>query len=319
MAAPVGVEGAAVAEAGAAGSQRRPAGGRGPRGGRAAYLFLAPWIAGLVLVTIIPMAASLYLSFTDYRLGAHANWVGVANYVRMLTADPTFMSAAGVTIRYVFISVPLQLAFALLIASVLNRGVRGLPIYRSVYYLPSLLGGSVAVAVLWRRLFSSDGLLPELAAHVGIQMGSWVSEPAHALTTLMILNVWTFGSPMVIFLAGLRQIPGELIEAAKVDGAGAIRRFVSIVIPMLSPVIFFNLILQLIGAFQAFTPAYILSAGTGGPADSTLFYTLYLFQAGFQQFSMGYASAMAWLLFLAVGVFTALNFAVSKYWVHYED
>ena len=285
---------------------------------RIAYLFLLPWIAGVLLVTMLPLLASLYLSFTSYRLGGTATWSGLDNYARMLN-DPTFLASAAVTAKYVFISVPLQLAFALLIAVVLNKGVRGLPIYRSVYYLPSLLGGSVAVAVLWRRLFASDGLLPEFLGRFGIEMGSWVSDPDHALTTLMILNVWTFGSPMVIFLAGLRQIPEELLEAAKIDGAGRIRSFVSVTIPLLSPVIFFNLILQLIGAFQAFTPAYIISSGTGGPANSTLFYTLYLFRSGFQNFEMGYASALAWVLFVVIGIFTAINFVASRYWVHYEN
>lgn len=288
------------------------------RRSRIAYLFLLPWMIGILLITLLPMVTSLYLSFTSYRLGGTPRFIGVDNYTRMI-ADPTLRASALVTAKYVFLSVPLQLAFALLIAVVLNRGVRGLALYRSVYYLPSLLGGSVAVAVLWRKLFASDGLLPELAAKVGIEMGSWISDPEHALTTLMILNVWTFGSPMIIFLAGLRQIPEELIEAAKVDGAGAWRRFTAIVLPLLSPVIFFNLVLQLIGSFQAFTPAYIISSGTGGPADSTLFYTLYLFQSGFQNFEMGYASALAWVLFAVIGIFTAINFVASKYWVHYEN
>jgi multiple sugar transport system permease protein len=288
------------------------------RSSRAAYVFLLPWFAGIIGITIIPMLASLYLSFTSYRLGGTPVWVGLENYRRMID-DPSFHAAAVVTAKYVFISVPLQLAFALAVALVLNRGVRGLPIYRSVYYLPSLLGGSVAIAVLWRRLFANDGLLPEIAAGLGIQMGSWISDPDRALTTLMILNVWTFGSPMVIFLAGLRQIPAELLEAAAVDGAGVLRRFLAVTIPLLSPVIFFNLVLQLIGSFQAFTPAYIISSGSGGPASSTLFYTLYLFQTGFQSFQMGYASALAWVLFVVIGFFTVVNFVAAKYWVHYES
>jgi multiple sugar transport system permease protein len=288
------------------------------RHGRAGYLFLIPWLLGVILITAVPMAVSLYLSFTDFRLGGTATWVGLANYRRMLD-DPTFAASALVTAKYVFVSVPLQLGFALLVAVTLNRGVRGLALYRSVFYLPSLLGGSVAIAVLWRQLFASDGLLPGLADKVGVQMGSWISDPSHALDTLIILNVWTFGSPMIIFLAGLRQMPGDLLEAARVDGAGNIRRFWSITLPLLSPVIFFNLVLQIIGAFQAFTPAYIISSGTGGPAESTLFYTLYLFQAGFQNFEMGYASALAWVLFVVIGMFTAANFVASRYWVHYEN
>lgn len=285
---------------------------------RAGYLFLIPWMLGVVLITVVPMLASLYLSFTNYHLGGTPEWAGLANYRRMIS-DPTFAASAVVTAKYVFISVPLQLGFALLVAVTLNRGVRGLALYRSVYYLPSLLGGSVAVAVLWRQIFSSDGLLPNLVGKVGIQMGSWISDPAHALDTLIVLHIWTFGSPMIIFLAGLRQIPEELLEAARVDGANAIRRFLWVTLPLLSPVIFFNLVLQLIGAFQAFTPAYIISSGTGGPANSTLFYTLYLFQSGFQNFEMGYASALAWVLFVVIGMFTAVNFVASRYWVHYEN
>ncbi|MER7243336.1 sugar ABC transporter permease [Kribbella sp. NPDC000426] len=299
--------------------QRASARGRSRgRRSRIAYLFLLPWIAGVLLITLMPMVTSLYLSFTDYRLGNSPRFTGLENYRRMF-GDPDFLAAAGVTAKYVFISVPLQLAFALAIAVLLNQGVRGLAIYRSVYYLPSLLGGSVAVAVLWRQLFSSTGLVPELAGKLGIQMGSWISEPAHALDTLIILHVWTFGSPMIIFLAGLRQIPEELVEAAKVDGAGAWRRFTSVILPLLSPVVFFNLILQLIGSFQAFTQAYIISAGTGGPANSTLFYTLYLFVTGFKNFEMGYASALAWVLFVVIGMLTAVNFVAARRWVHYEN
>ncbi|MBB5788369.1 carbohydrate ABC transporter permease [Jiangella mangrovi] len=314
------VTGAAGAAGPTGAAARDLAAARGRRRSRVAYLFLAPWILGVLGLTLGPMLASLYLSFTDYRLSGAPSWVGLANYQRMFTDDPRYWSSVWVTAKYVLLSVPLQLAFALAIAVFLDRGVRGLAIYRSVYYLPSLLGSSVAVAVLWRRLFSSDGLVVDVAGWVGIQMsGGWISDPERALDTLLVLNVWTFGSPMVIFLAGLRQIPDELVEAAKVDGAGAVQRFFRVVFPLLTPVVFFNLILQMIGAFQAFTPAYIVSAGTGGPADSTLFYTLYLFQSGFQAFDMGYASAMAWGLFVVIGAFTALNFAASRYWVHYGD
>lgn len=286
--------------------------------GNVAYLFLLPWLLGLALITLVPMIASLVLSFTKYHLGGTAEFVGLANYQRLFN-DPNFVASAAVTAKYVVVSVPLQLAFALLIAMALNRGIRGLALYRSVYYLPSLLGTSVAVAVLWRKLFAADGLMPKVAESFGIHMGSWVADPDHALHTLMILNVWTFGAPMIIFLAGLRQIPEHYIEAAKIDGAGAWRRFISIIIPLLSPVVFFNLILQLIGSFQAFTPSYVLSSGTGGPARSTLFYTLYLFQAGFTDYTMGYASALAWVLFIVIGVFTGINFVASRYWVHYEE
>ena len=273
---------------------------------------------GLWGITLIPLVASLYLSFTDYNILQSPSWVGIENYARMLS-DPDFWTAVGVTVRYVFISVPLQLLFALALALVLDKGLRGLAIYRAVYYLPSLLGGSVAVAIVWRQLFSGDGAVNRVLGVVGIDGPDWLYNPNFALDTLMALNVWTFGAPMIIFLAGLRQIPTELYEAARVDGAGWWRQFASVTIPLLSPVIFFNLVLQMIGAFQAFTPAYVISGGNGGPVGSTLFYTLYLYQRGFGSFEMGYAAALAWVLVAAIAVMTAINFLAAKKWVFYGD
>ena len=242
-------------------------------------MFLLPWLIGLVVITIGPMLASLYLSFTDYNLIQAPKWIGLDNYIRML-ADARLHNSLRVTFTYVFVSVPLQLGVALAIAMLLNEGMRGLPFYRSVFYLPSMLGGSVAIAVLWRQMFGVDGLVNQLLGLFGIQgtrAGS--SDPSTALWTIILLHVWTFGSPMVIFLAGLRQIPGMYYEAASVDGASG-RRSSQITLPLLSPIIFFNLVLQIIGAFQAFTQAFVVSGGTGGPSDSTMFYTLYLYQQG---------------------------------------
>lgn len=285
----------------------------------AAYLLLLPWLIGIVGITMGPLLASLYLSFTDYRILSTADWIGIQNYVEMFTTDPRFWSAVRVTFRYVFVSVPLVLAFALLLAMVLNKGVKFLSVYRAIYYLPSLLGTSVAVAVLWRRVFGAEGLVNTVLAWFGYEGGSWIGDPDKAIYTLITLNVWTFGSAMVIFLAGLRQIPEHLYEAASVDGASAMRKFFHITLPMLTPIIFFNGVLNLIAAFQAFTQAYIVSGGEGGPADSTLFYTLYLYQRGFTQFDMGYASAMAWVLLATIAAFTAFAFWTSKYWVHYGE
>ena len=287
--------------------------------GTAAYLFLAPWFLGLLLITVGPIAASAYLSFTDYSLIGSPEWIGWENYARMFS-DRRFLAALGVTFTYVFVSVPLQLMFALALALVLDKGVRGLALYRSAYYLPSLLGGSVAVAILWRQVFGTDGLLNSLLSSLGFTgMPGWVSTPDFALGTLIVLNVWTFGAPMVIFLAGLRQIPRMYYEAAAVDGASRLRQFRHITLPLLSPIIFFNLVLQVIGAFQTFTQSFIVSSGTGGPADSTLFYTLYLYQRGFGNFDMGYASALAWVLLIIVAVLTGINFLASKKWVFYGD
>jgi multiple sugar transport system permease protein len=279
---------------------------------------MLPWLLGLVTITLVPMLASLYLSFTDYNILGSPTFVGAENYER-LVGDPRFWSAARVTLVYVALSVPLQLAFALALALVLDKGMRGLAFYRSAYYLPSLLGTSVAVAVLWRQIFGHDGLVNHALALVGVDATNWLQHPSTALGTLIVLNVWTFGSPMVIFLAGLRQIPEELYEAARVDGASVLRQFGSITLPLLTPIIFFNLILQTIGSFQAFTQAHVVSSGTGGPVDSTLFYTLYIYQQAFVNFDMGYASALAWVLLLVIGLITAGHFLLSKYWVFYGD
>lgn len=282
-------------------------------------VFLGPWFAGLLFITIGPIAASGYLSFTDYSLLGAPQWIGLDNYTRMLD-DPRLLQSLKVTFTYVLVSVPLQLAFALLLAMVLDKGIRGLALYRSVYYLPSLLGASVAIAILWRQIFGSDGLVNGVLRFVGVDNPpGWISHPDYALGTLILLNVWTFGAPMVIFLAGLRQIPGMYYEAASIDGAGKVRQFFQITLPLLSPIIFFNLVLQTIHSFQTFTQAFIVSGGTGGPADSTLFYTLYLYQRGFGNFDMGYASALAWLLLLIVAGLTAINFIASRFWVFYGD
>ncbi|MFD1718571.1 carbohydrate ABC transporter permease [Georgenia deserti] len=283
------------------------------------YLFLLPWFLGFFLLTLGPLVASLLLSFTDFDLLTTPAWVGLDNYIRMFTADPEFWQSLKVTFTYVLVGVPLELAFALAVAMCLNRGLRGLDFYRSVFYLPSLFGGSVAVAVLWRQVFGGQGLVNTLLATVGIDGPAWIADPGTALSTLIVLHVWQFGAPMVIFLAGLRQIPATYYDAAAVDGAGAVRRFVSITLPLLTPVIFFNLVLRLIQSFQAFTPAYIISDGSGGPSESTLFYTLYLYQEGFVNFRMGYASALAWVLLAIIAVLTAANFSLSRLWVHHEQ
>ncbi|MDP4332980.1 sugar ABC transporter permease [Curtobacterium sp. A7_M15] len=291
---------------------------RDRRDDRAAVFFLAPWLVGMVAITLGPILASLYLSFTNYNLLQNPRFTGLDNIERMLQ-DTNLSSSLVVTLLYTVISVPLQLAAALLIAVLLDRGMRGLSFYRSVLYLPSLLGGSVAIAVLWRLVFGGDGLLNAFLAIFGVQGPSWIGSPNTALGTLIILHVWTFGAPMVIFLAGLRQIPRQYYEAASTDGASRWRQFRSITLPLLSPIVFFNLVLGIIGAFQSFTQAYVISNGSGGPTNSTLFITLYLYQKAFGSLQMGYASAIAWLLLLIVGAATALNFWASKYWVFYDD
>jgi multiple sugar transport system permease protein len=286
---------------------------------RTAYLFLLPWLIGFFGLTIGPVLASLYLSFTDFDLLRDPRWIGLDNYVRIATSDPKFTAAMRVTFLSVALAVPFKLVFALAVAMILNRGIAGLPLYRAMFYLPSLLGASVAIAVLWRKVFAGDGLVNQLLAQFGIEGPSWISNPDYSLYTLVALSVWQFGSPMIIFLAGLRQIPRGLYEAAEVDGATKAQQFWRITLPLLTPVIFFNAVVQTIDAFKAFTPAFIISSGTGGPIDSTLFYTLYLYQEAFAFFRMGYAAALAWILVVIIAAFTAFSFLTSRYWVHYDD
>ena len=285
---------------------------------RAAYAFLTPWLIGIFGLTLIPMVYSLYLSLTNYNLLTSPKWIGFENY-RLLFQDPNFIQSAKVTFEYVIFSVPLKLIAALVVAVLLNKKIRGLSFYRSAFYLPSLIGASVAVAVMWQQVFSQQGLLNEFLGIFGIRGPDWVGQPSTALWTLILLAAWQFGTPMLIFLAGLKQLPGDAYEAASLDGSGPLRTFFKITLPLLSPMIFFNLVLETINAFQTFTPAYVISNGQGGPVGSTLLYTLYLYQKGFGSLQMGYASAMAWILFLVIGAFTALYFATARKWVTYGD
>ena len=289
------------------------------------YLFLVPWLIGLFVFTAWPMVYSLYLSFTKYDLLSPAKWTGWRNFFVMFVGnadyprDTRFLDSLFVTFRFVFVSVPMKLAFALGVAMLMNQKLRLIPFYRTVYYIPTLLGGSVAIAVLWRRLFAGDGVINMLITGLvpTATPPSWISDPKYALVTLILLAVWQFGSPMIIFLAGLKQIPTEFYEAASVDGAGKVRQFFNITLPALSPIILFNLIMQMISAFQSFTQAFVVSGGSGGPMDSTMFYSLYLYIKAFQHHEMGYASAMAWFLLLIIAAFTAITFKGSNSLVSY--
>ncbi|MEV4490713.1 sugar ABC transporter permease [Micromonospora coxensis] len=290
--------------------------------GLAGYVFLSPWLIGLMGVTAIPMLLSLYLSFTNYDILtplSEVQWVGLANYERMFTQDPSYWHAVQVTLTFALVAVPLKLAAALGVALLLNRAWRGVGLFRSLFYLPSLLGGSVALAIVWVNMFNRDGAFNSFLAIFGIEGLPWVNDPEWALETLMLLAIWQFGAPMVIFLAGLKQVPSELYEAASVDGANRFRQFWHVTLPMLSPVIFFNLVLETINGFQGFTAAFVLSNGTGGPVDSTLMYTLKLYISGFTDLEMGYASAMAWVFLIAIGLITTVFFSTGRFWVHYSD
>lgn len=284
----------------------------------AGYLFMTPWILGLFCFTLIPMVMSLYYSFTSFDMLNAPVWVGVRNYVQLFTKDAKFMKSLGVTFQFVFIGVPLQLAFSLLLAICFKKDRIGIRFYRASYYLPSLFGGSVAVSVLWRQLFNKTGLINQVLSLFGIVGKNWIATPSTALGTLIVLQVWQFGATMVIFLASLKQIPEDYYEAATIDGAGKIRQFFQITLPLLTPMVFFNIVMQFINAFQSFTSAYIISGGTGSPLNSTLFYSLYLYLKAFREFQMGYASAMAWILLVIIGAITGLMFAFANKWVYYD-
>ncbi|MDR1766141.1 MAG: sugar ABC transporter permease [Lachnospiraceae bacterium] len=298
-----------------------------------AYAFLLPWLLGFFALTLYPMLSSLQMSFTNYNFSKpdSTQFIGLGNYIKMfakapfetvagtaMQPDKYYLKSLGVTFTYVFLSVPIKLVFALLVAVLMNQRLKGVGFYRAVYYIPTLLGGSVAIAVLWRKLFEKDGLINGVLGLFGFtDLPGWITNPKYALGTLVILTVWQFGSSMIIFLAGLKQIPQEYYEAASVDGAGPLRQFFSITIPGLTPIILFNLVMQMISAFQNFTQAYIIGGGKGGTMNSTLFYTLHLYIQGWSYREMGYASAMAWVLLVLIGAFTAIIFKSSNLWVSY--
>jgi multiple sugar transport system permease protein len=281
---------------------------------RVAFVFLIPWIVGTLIFFAWPFLSSLWLSFTNARL-RDGDFIGFDNFVRMFTRDRNFLKSLAVTTRYALLGIPLKLCFALILALVLKKGAT---FYRTGYYIPSLIGGSVAVAVMWRQLFAREGIVSQVLGLFGVSPRAWLGMPEHALNILIILAVWQFGSSMVIFIAGLKSIPNQLYEAARIDGAGPLRCFRSITLPMISGVIQFNLVLQLIGGFQAFTQGYVITRG--GPMNETLFTVQHIFQEAFGgSMRIGYASAMSWILFLMIAVITLLIFFTSRYWVFYEN
>lgn len=282
------------------------------------YFFIGPWLICFLAFTIAPFFVSLALSFMEYNMLSAPKFVGLANYIKLFTADKLFKTSLGVTMQFVFIAIPLRLAFALLVAMILNRDSKAVPLYRVVYYLPSILGGSVAVSVMWRYCFSKTGVLNTALNAIGIASNiSWISNKDTALWSLILLFIWQFGSPMLIFLSGLKQIPKSYYEAAECDGAGPIRRFFKITLPLLTPIIFFNLVMQMIGGFMVFSQAMIIT--DGGPMNRTLVYALYLYRQSFAYYKMGYGCAMAWVLMAIIGVFTLLVFRSSSAWVFYEN
>jgi multiple sugar transport system permease protein len=285
------------------------------------YLFVSPWLLGFFVFTFVPIAASLALAFTNYSvLSPDLEWVGLANFKRMLFEDLRYWRSVKATFYYAFASVPLRLAFALSVAMLLNSTRKMVSAYRAIYYAPSIVGASVAVAVMWRQMLIKRGPVNALlGALFGVPAIAWLGDPRTAIWTLILLAVWQFGSPMLIFLAGLRQIPVELYESASIDGAGGWAKFTRITLPMLTPVIFFNLVMQVVFGLTVFTEVFIVTNGLGSPLDTTLFYALYLYQRGFTDFQMGYSAGMAWILLLVVALCTYIIFKTSSHWVYYES
>lgn len=284
----------------------------------AGIVFSLPFIIGFLLFLAVPMGLSLIYSFSDYDILSPARFAGFSNYIRIFTHDQTFISSVKATFYFALVSVPLRLVFALIVALILVRPTKAVGFYRAAYYLPSIIGGSVAISVLWRRMFAVDGVVNSLLGLIGIPSNlPWLSNTRTAIWTLIILAVWQFGSSMLIFLAALKQIPASLYEAAEIDGASGWRTFFNVTLPLLTPTIFFNLVMQTINGFLAFTQSLIITDGR--PLNTTLFYAVYMYRQAFQYGNAGYAAALAWVMLAFIGLLTFILFRTKKYWVYQQD
>jgi len=281
-------------------------------------IYILPWIIGFTFFTLIPLLCLFYFAFTKYDLLSAPQFIGFDNFKDIFTSDPKFFTALKVTFKYVATAVPLKLFVALMVAILLNQKHKFIGLYRTAFYLPSIIGGSIAVAIMWSRIFSRDGAINSIIYLVfGFKPDiSWIADPKTALASLVLLSVWQFGSPMLIFLAGIKNIPESYYEAAAIDGANSFQRFFKITLPLLSPIIFFNLIMQIISGFMTFTQGLVIT--NGGPLDKTLFYQLYVYRKGFEQFNMGYSAALSCIMLVIVAIFTAMVFKSSSAWVYYD-
>lgn len=282
----------------------------------AGFFFILPWLIGFLVFKVYPFGSSLFYSFTDYHLFDGISKYGLMNYDEIIHTKK-IVKAFVVTMKYAFMTVPLKLVFALFIAYILNFKLKGVNLFRTAYYIPSILGGSIAIAVLWKAVFKDEGIINILLSYIGVEGPNWLASPSHALFVICLLRVWQFGSAMVIFLAALKGVSNDLYEAASIDGAGKWRQFFSITVPLITPVIFYNLVTQLCQAFQEFNGPYIITQG--GPRSSTTLISLLIYNNAFKSYEMGLASAQAWLLFLIVMTFTVIAFISQKKWVYYSD
>ncbi len=282
------------------------------------YLLLLPWFFGFIVFKLNPFLNAIYLSLTKYNLlTGRVKFIAFDHYIRIFTEDQLFVKSIVATLKYVLYSVPLVLVFSLLVAMILNTKLKGVHFFRTAYYIPSILGGNVAIATLWRFIFENNGLANGFLAVFGIAPLSWYADPNLALIVISLLRVWQFGSTMVIFLAALQNAPRSIYEAASIDGASKVRQFFAITLPLLTPVILFNFVMRMIHAFQEFNSAFLIT--DGGPLYGTYLFNLYIYDVAFKQLNMGYANALSWILFTMIGVLTLLIFRTSKYWVYYSE
>jgi oligogalacturonide transport system permease protein len=284
---------------------------------REGYFYIAPWVIGFLVFGFYPLITSLYYSFTNFGMFNKPHFIGFKNYIYMFTEDPDFLPSLLVTFKYVLFSVPLKIVSALFFAMLLNRNLKFINVFTTVYYLPSILGSSVAISILWRFIFSTSGVINNILSRFHMQAVPFLEHPKYALFTVSLLVVWSFGSSMVIFLAGLKQIPKELYEACDVDGASKVREFFTITFPLITPSLFFNIIMQMINSFQSFTSIFVITHG--GPMKSTYVYMMKLYDDAFANFKMGYASALSWVLFIIILVITSILFTQSNKHVYYME
>ncbi|ARV20070.1 Lactose transport system permease protein LacF [Curvibacter sp. AEP1-3] len=280
------------------------------------FLFVLPFVIGVLGFKLFPFVMSFALSFTQYDFISPPQYIGLENYQELFQKDPLFKKSLGVTLLFAALAVPMRVGFALFMAHVLNFKLRGINFFRSAYYLPSILGGSIAAAIMWRFIFSQNGLVNIVMMKMGLQPIAWLADEHYSLWTVVLLFTWQFGSAMVIFLAALQNVPTSLYEAAEIDGASKTQQFFKITVPLITPVIFFNLIMQMVHAFQEFNGPYMITEG--GPLHSTYVLSLYIYDQSFKYFNLGYGSALSWVLFAIVAGLSAISFFTSKYWVFYS-